>query len=46
MGSIGGLMGPPMIGFIAHASSFTWGMAVIALAAYLVAAATRKVSWD
>ncbi|WP_295762833.1 MFS transporter [Undibacterium sp.] len=46
MGSIGGLMGPPMIGFIAHASSFSWGMAVIALAAYLVAAATRKMSWD
>jgi MFS family permease len=46
MGSIGGLMGPPLIGFIAHASSFSWGMAVIALAAWLVAAGTRKVSWD
>lgn len=46
MGSIGGLLGPPLIGFIAHASSFSWGMAVIALAALLVAAGTSKVSWD
>ncbi|MFZ6751032.1 MFS transporter [Undibacterium sp. Ren11W] len=46
MGSIGGLLGPPLIGFIAHASSFSWGMAVIALAAWLVAAGTRKVHWD
>lgn len=46
MGSVGGLLGPPVIGFISHASSFSWGMAVIALAAWLVAAGTRKVRWD
>lgn len=46
MGSIGGLLGPPVIGFISHASSFSWGMAVIAMAAWLVAAGTRKLRWD
>lgn len=46
MGSVGGLLGPPVIGFISHASSFSWGMAVIAMAAWLVAAGTRKVRWD
>ena len=46
MGSIGALMGPPVIGFIAHASSLAWGMAVIALAAALISACTKKVNWN
>ncbi|MCB5194792.1 MFS transporter [Deefgea salmonis] len=45
MGSIGALMGPPLIGFIAHASNLAWGMAVIALAATLIAWCTRRVDW-
>jgi MFS family permease len=46
MGSIGALMGPPVIGFIAHASSLAWGMAVIALAAALISVCTKKVNWN
>jgi MFS family permease len=46
MGSIGALMGPPVIGFIAHASSLAWGMAVIALAATLISVCTKKVNWN
>lgn len=46
MGSIGGLAGPPLIGAIAHASHYGWGMAVIALAAFLVALAARRVQWS
>ncbi|MBM5570870.1 MULTISPECIES: MFS transporter [Deefgea] len=46
MGSIGALMGPPVIGFIAHASNLAWGMAVIALAAALISVCTKKVNWD
>lgn len=45
MGSIGALMGPPVIGFIAHASNLAWGMAVIALAAALISVCTKKVKW-
>lgn len=46
MGSIGALMGPPVIGFIAHASNLAWGMAVIALAAALISVFTKKVNWN
>ncbi|WP_027468038.1 MFS transporter [Deefgea rivuli] len=46
MGSIGALMGPPVIGFIAHASNLAWGMAVIALAAALISVCTKKVNWN
>nr|WP_314899466.1 MFS transporter [uncultured Deefgea sp.] len=46
MGSIGALMGPPVIGFIANASSLAWGMAVIAVAAALISVCTKKVNWN
>ena len=46
MGSIGALMGPPVIGFIAQASNLAWGMAVIALAAALIAICTKNVNWN
>jgi MFS family permease len=45
MGSIGALMGPPMIGFIAHVSSLTWGLALVALGALMIAVLVRKISW-
>ncbi|MBJ7311211.1 MFS transporter [Rugamonas sp. CCM 8940] len=38
MGSIGTLLGPPLIGFVAQHSGLVWGMGLVALAAFLVAA--------
>ncbi|WP_198314640.1 MFS transporter [Chitinibacter sp. GC72] len=46
MGSIGALMGPPMIGFVAHETSLSWGMGLVALAALMIAALTPRVKWD
>lgn len=45
MGSIGALLGPPMIGFVGHATSLTWGMATIALAALMISLFTQRVHW-
>jgi fucose permease len=45
MGSIGALLGPPLIGFVAHASNLSWGMALVALAALLIALFTARVQW-
>ncbi|SFM66197.1 MFS transporter [Rugamonas rubra] len=38
MGSIGTLLGPPVIGFVAQHSGLVWGMGMVATAAFLVAA--------
>lgn len=46
MGSIGALMGPPMIGFVAHETSLSWGMGLVALSALLIAVLTPKIKWD
>jgi MFS family permease len=46
MGSIGTLLGPPVIGFIAHATNFSWGMATIAFAALMISVFTRRVLWS
>ncbi|WP_043647927.1 MFS transporter [Chitinilyticum litopenaei] len=45
MGSIGALLGPPLIGFVAHASSLAWGMALVALMALLITVLARLVDW-
>ncbi|WP_028448909.1 MFS transporter [Chitinibacter tainanensis] len=45
MGSIGALMGPPVIGFVAHHSSMAWGMAVVGVAALLIAVLTPRIRW-
>lgn len=45
MGSVGALMGPPLIGFIAHLSQLTWGLAFVALAALMIAVLARKINW-
>ncbi|AZN35798.1 MFS transporter [Iodobacter ciconiae] len=45
MGSIGALMGPPMIGFIAHTSSLTWGLVFVAMGALVIAILVRKMTW-
>lgn len=46
MGSIGTLLGPPVIGFVAHSTSFSWGMATIAFAALMISVFTRRISWN
>ncbi|MDW5417313.1 MFS transporter [Iodobacter sp. CM08] len=45
MGSIGALMGPPLIGFIAQMSNLGWGLAFVALGALMIAVLARKISW-
>ncbi len=46
MGSIGALMGPPMIGFVAHETSLSWGMGLVALSAVMIALLTPRIKWD
>lgn len=43
IGYAGFLIGPPLIGAIAHASSLTWAMGVIVLACALLALGARRV---
>ncbi|QLG89809.1 MFS transporter [Chitinibacter bivalviorum] len=44
MGSIGALMGPPLIGFVAHESNLAWGMALVALASLMIALLTPRLN--
>jgi len=46
LGSVGFLVGPPLIGSVAQASDLRWGLAVIAAACFLLAWFSRKVRWD
>ncbi|MBM7171043.1 MFS transporter [Streptomyces sp. G44] len=45
MGTTGLLAGPPLIGFIAHASSLVWGFAAVAASALVVAACSTRIRW-
>jgi MFS family permease len=45
MGTTGLLAGPPIIGFVADASSLVWGMSVVVAAALLVATFVSQVRW-
>ncbi|MFC5720824.1 MFS transporter [Streptomyces gamaensis] len=45
MGTTGLLAGPPLIGFVANASGLTWGMAVVAGAACVVALCGTRIRW-
>nr|WP_203644072.1 MFS transporter [Streptomyces sp. SID14478] len=45
MGTTGLLAGPPLIGFVANASSLVWGFGVVALAAAVVALCGTRISW-
>jgi hypothetical protein len=45
MGTTGLLAGPPIIGFVANASSLVWGMTVVVAAALLVAVFISQVRW-
>ena len=46
LGSLGFLVGPLMIGAVAQATNLSWGMAVVATAAILLALMSRRVHWD
>ncbi|WP_219689469.1 MFS transporter [Streptomyces anatolicus] len=45
MGTTGLLAGPPLIGFIAHASSLVWGFAAVAASALVVSACGTRIRW-
>lgn len=45
MGTTGLLCGPPLIGFIANASSLVWGMGAVAVSALLVAGCVAPIRW-
>ncbi|MET8684677.1 MFS transporter [Streptomyces sp. NPDC004732] len=45
MGTTGLLAGPPLIGFIANASSLVWGLAAVAASALVVSACSTRISW-
>lgn len=44
-GAVGALLGPPLIGFVAHASHLGWGLVVVAGAAALIALAAHRIAW-
>ncbi|KAF0815032.1 Inner membrane protein YbjJ [Andreprevotia sp. IGB-42] len=44
-GSVGFLVGPPMIGFIAHHLHLGWGLGFVALSAGLIAYAATRIDW-
>ncbi|PZT71775.1 MULTISPECIES: MFS transporter [unclassified Streptomyces] len=45
MGTTGLLAGPPLIGFVAGASSLVWGLACVAAAALAVALCSTRIEW-
>ena len=46
LGSLGFLVGPLVIGAVSQAANLTWGMAVVAAAALVLAFLSRRVRWD
>ena len=46
LGSLGFLVGPLVIGAVAQATNLSWGMAVVAAAAVMLALLSRRVRWD
>ena len=46
LGSLGFLVGPLAIGAVAQAINLSWGMGVVAAAAFLLAGLSRRVRWD
>lgn len=45
MGTTGLLAGPPLIGFVADATSLVWGLGVVALASAVVAVCGTQIRW-
>ncbi len=46
LGALGFLVGPLVIGAVAQATNLTWGMGVVAAAAFALALMSRRVHWD
>jgi MFS family permease len=46
LGSVGFLVGPPLIGAVAQANGLAWGLGVIAAGCFLLAWCSLKVRWD
>jgi len=46
MGSIGFLVGPPLIGGVAQWAGLAWGLGVIAAGCFLLAGCSRRIRWD
>ncbi|WP_328580814.1 MFS transporter [Streptomyces sp. NBC_00370] len=46
MGTTGLLAGPPLIGFVASASSLRWGLACVSAAALVVAVCSTRIRWQ
>jgi MFS family permease len=45
MGTTGLLVGPPIIGYVAHASSLVWGMGVVVAATLMLAVCIAPIRW-
>ncbi|MFI1095340.1 MFS transporter [Streptomyces sp. NPDC020917] len=45
MGTTGLLAGPPVIGFVANASSLVWGLAAVAGSAFVVSLCSTRIRW-
>jgi hypothetical protein len=43
IGYVGFLLGPPLVGGIAHATSLTWAMGTLIVASLLLVLGTRRV---
>jgi hypothetical protein len=46
LGSLGFLVGPLLIGAVSQATNLSWGLSVVALAAFALALLSRRVRWD
>jgi MFS family permease len=46
LGSLGFLVGPLLIGAVSQASNLSWGLSVVAAAAFALALLSRRVRWD
>ncbi|MBU7596265.1 MFS transporter [Streptomyces sp. P38-E01] len=45
-GTTGLLTGPPLIGFVAGASSLVWGFALVGVSALIVAVCSTRIRWE
>ncbi|MFD3486093.1 MFS transporter [Streptomyces sp. NPDC058665] len=46
MGTTGLLAGPPLIGFVANASSLAWGLGLVCVCAFVVTLCATRIPWE
>ena len=46
LGALGFMVGPLLIGAVSQASNLSWGLSVVAAAAFALALLSRRVRWD